>query len=124
MAKIPHISESEWKVMKVLWVESPRTAAEVIAALAPTEDWHPNTIKTLLSRLHRKGAVGVNKQKNLYLYRAAVSEADCVRTESESFLDRIFGGAVKPLLVHFVEKQKVTTSDLEELKQILRRKKK
>lgn len=110
--------------MKVLWAESPRTAAEVIEALAATEDWHPNTIKTLLSRLHRKGAVGVNKQKNLYLYRAAVSEADCVQTESESFLDRIFGGAVKPLLVHFVEKQKLSASDLEELKQILRRKKK
>src|SRR4051794_8686710 len=124
MAKTPHISESEWKVMKVLWAESPRTAAEVIAALDATEDWHPNTIKTLLSRLHRKGAVGGNKQKNLYLYRATVSEADSVQTESQSFLERIFGGAVKPLLVHFVEKQKLSTSDLEELKQILKRKRK
>ena len=110
--------------MKVLWAKSPRTAAEVVEALAATEDWHPNTIKTLLSRLHRKRAVGVDKQKNLYLYRAVVSEADCVQTESESFLERIFGGAVKPLLVHFVEKQKLSASDLEELKQILRRKKK
>src|SRR5712664_746332 len=124
MSKIPDISEAEWKVMKVLWAKSPRTAAEVVEALAATEDWHPNTIKTLLSRLHRKRAVGVDKQKNLYLYRAVVSEADCVQTESESFLERIFGGAVKPLLVHFVEKQKLSASDLEELKQILRRKKK
>jgi BlaI family penicillinase repressor len=123
MAKIPGISESEWKVMKVLWAKSPQTAAEVIAAL-DKEDWHPNTIKTLLTRLHRKGAVGVNKQKSLYLYRAKVSEADCVRVESESFLDRIFGGAVKPLLVHFVENEKLSPGDLEELKQILRKKKK
>lgn len=109
--------------MKVIWGKPPQTAAEVIASLTE-EDWHPNTIKTLLSRLHRKGVVGVNKQKTLYLYRATVSEADCVKKESESFLDRIFGGAVKPLLVHFVENEKLSPRDLEELKDILRRKKK
>jgi BlaI family penicillinase repressor len=110
--------------MKVLWTGSPRSAAEIIEALATTEDWHPNTVKTLLSRLHKKKAVGVEKQKNLYLYRPLVSEAECVQTESESFLRRFFGGAVKPLLVHFVEKQQLSSDDLEELRQILRQKRK
>jgi BlaI family penicillinase repressor len=110
--------------MKVLWAESPKTASEIVQVLAPTEDWHPNTVKTLLSRLHRKGALKVEKQKNMFLYRPAVSEADCVQTESESFLKRVFGGAVKPLLVHFVEKQKLSASEVDELKKILQRKKK
>src|SRR3981081_3197798 len=55
MAQIPSISESEWKVMKVLWAKSPQPAFDIINALAQTEDWHPSTIKTLLSRLHKKG---------------------------------------------------------------------
>ena len=110
--------------MKVLWVKSPMSSAQIIAALADTESWHPNTIKTLLSRLYRKGAVGVKKQKNLYLYSPVVSEAQSVRAESESFLERIFGGAVKPLLVHFVERQKLSARDVEELKEILKRKQK
>jgi BlaI family penicillinase repressor len=124
MAKVPVISESEWKVMKVLWGRSPLAAMEIVEALADTEDWHPNTVKTLLSRLHKKKALGVEKHKNLYLYRPIVSEADCVRTESESFLHRVFGGAVKPLLLHFVEKQRLSSQDLDDLRKVLRQKQK
>jgi BlaI family transcriptional regulator, penicillinase repressor len=124
MAQVPVISESEWKVMKVLWAASPLTAMEIINALAGTEDWHPNTVKTLLSRLHKKKAVGVEKQKNLYLYRPLVSEADCVKTESDSFLDRVFGGSVKPLLMHFMEQERLSSQDLDELRKALRQKQK
>ena len=62
--------------MKVLWAKSPQTAVEVVQALEQTEDWHPNTIKTLLTRLCRKGAVGVNKHKSLYEYRPLFTEAE------------------------------------------------
>jgi BlaI family penicillinase repressor len=110
--------------MKVLWARSPLPAMEIIEALSGTEDWHPNTVKTLLSRLHKKKALGVEKHKNLYLYRPLVSEADCVKTESESFLERVFGGAVKPLLLHFVEKQRLSSQDLDELRKVLRQKQK
>jgi BlaI family transcriptional regulator, penicillinase repressor len=124
MAQIPVISESEWKVMKVLWGRSPLPAMQIIAELSGTEDWHPNTVKTLLSRLHKKKALGVEKQKNLYLYRPLVSEADCVKTESDSFLQRIFGGAVRPLLAHFVREQSLSSEDMDELRKLLRQKKK
>lgn len=124
MSQPPLIPESEWKVMKVLWTHSPLSASEIIAALSHTEDWHPNTIKTLLSRLHKKKVVGVEKQKNLYLYRPLVSEADCVRMESESFLQRVFGGAVKPLLMHFAQQRKLSSEDLEELRKVLKQKQK
>lgn len=123
MAQIPVISEAEWKVMKVLWASSsPLSAMDIIQALSGTEDWHPNTVKTLLSRLHKKRAVAVEKVKNLYMYRPVVSEADCVKTESESFLHRVFGGSVKPLLTHFVERQQLSSNDLDELKKLLRQK--
>jgi BlaI family penicillinase repressor len=124
MPQVPVISDAEWKVMKILWVNSPLSAMEIINALAGSEDWHPNTIKTLLSRLHKKKALGVEKQKNLYLYRPLVSEADCVRTESDSFLSRVFGGSIKPLLVHFVEEERLSSQDLDELRKILRQKQK
>lgn len=120
MAQIPVISEAEWKVMKVLWASSPLSAMEIYTTLAETEDWHPNTVKTLLSRLHKKKAVSIEKVKNLYLYRPEVSEADCVKTESETFLHRVFGGSVKPLLMHFMEKESLSSEDLDELRRILR----
>ncbi len=120
MPKTPDITESEWKVMKVLWARSPQPAYDIIEELSKREQWHPNTIKTLLSRLHKKKALKITKYKNLYLYEPLVSEEACVQAESETFLNRVFGGSVKPLLVHFAKKQKLTTSDLEELKKLLR----
>ena len=124
MPTTPPITEAEWKVMKLLWAKSPQPAYDVIEVLAKTEDWHPNTTKTLLSRLRQKKALAVKKYKNLYLYHPLVSEEDCVHAESESFLQRLFGGSVKPLLVHFVKKERLTAADLEELKGLLKRKEK
>lgn len=108
--------------MKVLWAKSPQPAYDVVQALGKPESWHPNTIKTLLQRLHRKKALGVRKYKNLFLYYPLVSEEDCVRAESQSFLDRLFGGRIQPLLVHFAKRQKLTAKDLEELRRILEQK--
>jgi BlaI family penicillinase repressor len=122
MAKIPVITEAEWKVMKVLWAQAPQPAYDVVQALAQAECWHPNTIKSLLSRLRQKKALGVKKYKNLYLYYPLVSEEDCVHAESESFLQRLFGGSLKPLLVHYARRQKLTAADLDELRQILEEK--
>jgi BlaI family penicillinase repressor len=119
MFRVPEISPAEWKVMNVLWAHSPQPAYDIVQVLAKTEEWHPNTIKTILSRLYRKKAVTVKKYKNLYLYSPRVSEEECIQAESESFLQRFFGGAVKPLLVHFAKNQKLSVKDLEELRQIL-----
>ena len=118
MPKTPAISESEWKIMKVLWARSPLGAYDLIEALAK-EQWHQNTIKTMLSRLTKKKALKVTKYKNLHLYHPLVTEEDCTHAESESFLNRVFGGSVRPLLVHFARKQKLTKADVEELKRIL-----
>ena len=106
--------------MKVLWKKSPQPAYDIIETLAASEAWQPNTIKTLLSRLYKKKALGVRKYKNLYLYHPLVTEEQCVHAESQTFLERVFGGSVKPLLVHFVKKQKLTAADLEELKRLLK----
>lgn len=118
MPKIPTISEAEWKIMKVLWAKSPLPAYDIIEALAK-EQWHPNTVKTMLSRLHRKKALAITQYKNLHLYAPVVSEEQCLQAESESFLARFFGGSLRPLLVHFAKKQKLTRADVEELRRIL-----
>ncbi|WP_372340981.1 BlaI/MecI/CopY family transcriptional regulator, partial [Pseudomonas aeruginosa] len=50
------ISEAEAVVMEVLWQQAPRSADDVVAALAH-RDWAEPTIKTLLNRLLTKGAI-------------------------------------------------------------------
>lgn len=119
MKKHPEISEAEWKVMRELWRKSPQPAYDIIDALADGEGWRPGTVKTLLSRLLKKGALEVERYKNLYLYRPSVTEEECLRHESEGFLKRLFGGSAQPLLVHFAKTRKLSKADLEELGRIL-----
>lgn len=113
------ISDAEWDVMRVIWGEEPRTAAEVIAALSETHEWNHRTIRTLLARLVEKQALTYEVDGAKYLYRSAVSEADCVRQRSESFVEKVFGGKVSALVAHFVEDDQLSRQEIEELKKIL-----
>ncbi len=124
MKIIPHISDSEWKVMKILWNKSPQTANEIIAKLAKSTDWKPTTIKTLLSRLVRKNALRYEKMNRTYHYYTLIPEKDCVKAESQSFLKKVYGGALKPLVANFLDLEQLTEEDIEELKHILEGKKK
>lgn len=113
------ISPAEWKIMRLLWQEAPLPAYDIIQRTSHREGWSPSTVKTLLSRLQRKKALGTRRYKNLFLYYPLLSEQDCLRAESESFLDRFFGGSAKELLLHFARGEKINARDLEELKRIL-----
>ena len=120
MTRIPKISEAEWTVMKTVWARAPRTAQEIIDAVAPGENWHPKTVKTLLNRLVKKGALGFSRQGRAYLYYPRMAEADCVTAASRSFLDRVFGGSLQPMLAHFVEHDQLSAAEIQDLKAVLK----
>ncbi len=116
MDKLPEISEAEHQVMKVVWNDNPTTAMKIIKELTIITDWKPNTIKTFINRLLKKGAVGYEKSGKEYNYYPLIEEADFVKSESRLFLNRIFGGSLKPLLVTMVENEDLTLEDIEDLK--------
>jgi BlaI family transcriptional regulator, penicillinase repressor len=116
----PKITESEWTVMEVLWDSAPRTASEIAKNLREGTGWAENTVRTLLTRLVEKGALAVQDEAGSpKLYSPAVKREACVKAESESFLERIFQGAAKPLLVHFAKNARLTPDEVRELKRIL-----
>ena len=102
MKKLPKISESEWQVMRILWKKSPLTANEVVEKLAGKTKWKPKTIKTLITRLTKKGAVKFEKEGRLYKYHPAVGKDECVRMERRSFVRRVYGGINKPMVASFL----------------------
>ena len=113
------ISDAESVVMDVLWRHAPQTADEVVAALAESEDWQEPTIKTMLNRLLKKGAIAAERDGKRYLYRPLIKRADYVHNESKTLLDRLFDGRVAPLVAHFSERRKLSKKDLEELKKLI-----
>ncbi|MCI0589272.1 MAG: BlaI/MecI/CopY family transcriptional regulator [Planctomycetes bacterium] len=118
----PRISEAEWKVMRVLWEEHPRTASQVAQALGPQAAWTDRTVKTLLARLVKKGVLSTESDGKRYLYEPAVSREACVAAEGRSFVARVFDGSASPLLLHFVKRSRLTRGEIEELRRILEEK--
>ena len=78
------ISEAESQVMEVLWRGSPRTAEDVVAALSDQQQWQEATIKTLLNRLLKKGAVRAEKDGRRFLYSPLLTRDQWVVAESSS----------------------------------------
>lgn len=117
--KTPEISEAEWTVMEALWRRSPQTASAVAKELQATTGWALNTVRTLLARLADKGALRVTENASgVREFAPAVEREASVRVESETFLERVFQGAAKPLLVHFATNSKLSKDELRELKQL------
>ena len=116
---LPRIAESEWRVLKILWKKAPQSAAEIIEKLSRSTDWTAKTIKTLLNRLVNKQALGFDKDGRSYLYYPLVSEKECKHEEIRSFMNRVFDGAMKPMIATYLESGKLSKKDLEELKNLL-----
>ena len=92
------ISEAESVVMEVLWRGSPRSSEEVIAELSRDQDWQVSTIKTLLGRLVKKGAVKAAKDGRRFSYSPVLTREAWVRGQSSNLLDRLFDGRLAPLI--------------------------
>ncbi|MGA3179277.1 MAG: BlaI/MecI/CopY family transcriptional regulator [Verrucomicrobiota bacterium] len=122
--KTVRISESEWQVMSLVWGRSPIAAGEIVEALSPRTGWHSRTIRTLLDRLVRKGALRASPDGKRYLYEPRLSMEACVRQESRSFLRRVFAGEPAPMLLHLVREAKLSHEEIKELKRLLSEKEK
>lgn len=113
------ISDAESAVMEILWARHPLGSDEVIAALAGTHDWHESTVKTLLGRLLRKGAIRTARDGRRYLYSPLLTREAWVSSESRGLLDRLFDGRVAPLVAHFSAHHKLTAEDIAALRKLI-----
>lgn len=114
-----HLSDGEWKLMKVLWQQSPRTLGALVAALAPTTGWSKATVFMMLKRLIAKGAVSLDESGKYQQYSAAVSYAEVEPEETASFLTKVYGGSVGLMVSNLVGRGALSEQEIRELKAIL-----
>ena len=114
-----HLSDGEWKLMKVLWQQSPRTLGALVAALAPTTGWSKATVFMMLKRLIAKGAVSLDESGIYQQYSAAVAYAEVEPEETASFLTKVYGGSVGLMVSNLVGRGALSEQEIRELKAIL-----
>lgn len=113
------ITESEWKVMEVLWEKSPVSLKEILNMLKAKTPWSTTTVRTLLVRLMEKGAVEADKSTTNFKYYPLIAKEVCQIQETRNLLDRVFNGSIGALVSTLVRESDLTQEDREELMNII-----
>lgn len=114
-----NISNSEWKIMEVLWDESPRTMTQITKELSEDTGWTKHTVMTYLKRLEEKGALHFVEGEKAKLYYPDIKKEDAQLSETEEFLGKVFGGKLGLMLNAMVEQKALSRSEIDELYAIL-----
>ena len=101
--EIPKLSEMEWGILKPLWEKGPMAARDIYREVPRDHGWAYKTVKTMLARLVKKGALTYDQIGNSYLYRPVYSRNEMTRAATGSFIHRVFDGALKPFMAHFAQ---------------------
>lgn len=118
--KISKITDSEVEVMRILWeAEGELPLSDIRKTLEERSDWETSTIKTLLRRLCKKGAVVANK-KEVYYYKALISEDEYNDYTTQKLIDKVYSGSAKNLVASLLGNNKLNKKDIEELQKLFK----
>ena len=116
------ISQAEYTIMQLLCSQNQATSQEVITILGDSTDWQPNTIQVMLSRLVRKGAVGIRKRGRFNVYFPTIAEEDRTRKQVEAS-GHLCSRKVGKRIVEMIENRVLSFEDIEMIQQALLAKK-
>lgn len=114
-----NITESEWKVMEILWEASPLTLREILIRLDGKTRWSTTTVRTLIVRLMDKGAVEADKSIANFKYAPLIEKEICQKQETRNFLDKVFNGSMGMLVSTLVKESQLSDEEREELLKII-----
>jgi CopY/TcrY family copper transport repressor len=118
------ITDSEWEVMRVVWTRTKATSKEIISVLEEKKDWKPATTKTFIGRLVKKGALTTETVGNKFIYTAAVSEEESLKSLKAGLFNHICNTAVGKTIADLIKEATLSHDDIAMIEEVLESKKK
>lgn len=109
--------DSELKVMDILWKEGIVPAKYVADRLTQELGWNKNTTYTLIKRCMKKGAI--ERTEPNFMCHALIAKEDVQETETNELINKIYDGSVDKLFASLLGRKKLSTEQIEKLKQIV-----
>ena len=122
------VTDAEWEILAAIWALESQllkneargfAAGAIIERVQEEMDWNHRTVRTLIGRLVEKNAIHVEVVGNKHIYHSSVARQACVRVAAKSFSQRFFDGSVKSMLLHFVENDELSESDIADIRRLL-----
>ena len=117
------ISDAEWQVMKIIWMQGEQTSSDLIRVLAERFDWSKSTIQTLLARLVEKECLTRKKEGKSFVYSALLTLDQSRDLLVQDIKDKVCSRRIKNLLADLIEECDFTLADLEGLEEVISKKK-
>lgn len=119
MSATERLPNAELDIMRVLWSsEKPLKASELTNALSEERAWKRQTVHVLLSRLEKKGYVGVDKSAYSHLFYALVNENDYLALSSSTLAKKV-GSSIHSMMASLIETDELTDEDIFALSEML-----
>ena len=117
------ISDAEWQVMKIIWMQGEQTSTDLISVLAERFDWSKSTIQTLLARLVEKECLTRKKEGKFFVYSALLTLDQSRDLLVQDIKDKVCSRRIKNLLADLIVECDFTLADLEDLEAVISKKK-
>ena len=122
MKNLPQISDAEFEVMNIIWKYAPINTNDIVEQLSKNKSWNPKTIQTMLFRLEKKGVITHEKESRVFVYYPRIKKDAYLERERDTFINRFFDGALNQMVVSYLNKNELTSKEIEDLQAILDKK--
>ncbi|NSW91750.1 MAG: BlaI/MecI/CopY family transcriptional regulator [Firmicutes bacterium] len=109
------IFDAEYRFMNIVWEHSPVASTQLVKLANEELGWKKSTTYTVIRRLCERGAI---KNENAVVY-ALINREQVMRAETEEHIDRVYNGSLKLFFTTFLQKEKLSKDEIEELKKIV-----
>src|SRR5260370_38549116 len=92
-------------IMKIVWRLGSVTVRDVYEALLARRRVAYTTVMTMMNILETKGYLKKDTQDRAYRYRPSRPERSVISAMVREFVDRVFDGTSRPLLLHLVQEE-------------------
>ncbi|HYV34231.1 MAG TPA: BlaI/MecI/CopY family transcriptional regulator [Gemmataceae bacterium] len=114
------VTDAELAVLQELWNQGSATVRQLMDVLYPEGGPSPfATVQKLLERLASKGYVARVRTGGVHVYRAVVGREQLAGNWLETMAEKLGEESLTPLLTHLVASQRLSTSELEDLRKVL-----
>ena len=113
------ISDAEWQVMKIIWMQGEQTSTDLIMVLAERFDWSKSTIQTLLARLVEKECLTRKKEGKSFIYSALLTLDQSRNLLVQDIKAKVCSRRIKNLLADLIVECDFTLADLKDLEAVI-----
>ncbi|RSJ68149.1 Transcriptional repressor CopY [Streptococcus oralis subsp. dentisani] len=117
------ISDAEWQVMKIVWMQGEQTSTDLIRVLAERFNWSKSTVQTLLARLVEKECLTRKKEGKSFVYSALLTLDQSRDLLVQDIKDKVCSRRMKQLVADLIVECDFTQADLADLETVISEKK-